>query len=85
MYGLSGFEENLNIPYCVNVAGNCIHYMYGFFGLTENRNSANMLNVWNWINLSGNYVDYMYELSGFEEKLNIHNCVNSSRNCVQQM
>ena len=82
MYGLSGFEENLNIPYCVNVAGNCIHYMYGFFGLTENRNSANMLNVWNWINLSGNYVDYMYGLSRFVEKLNIQNCVNSMRNCV---
>ena len=83
MYGLSGFEENLNIPNCVNLAGNCIHYMYWFFGLIENLNSTNMLNVWNCVNLSGNYVDYMYGLSGFEEKLNIQNCVNSTRNCIQ--
>ena len=66
MHRLPAFAEWLNIQNCVYSTGNCVGYMYGFFGLVENLNSANMLNVWNCVNLSGNYVDYMFRLSGFE-------------------
>ena len=35
MYGLSGFEEKLNIQNYVNSTGNCVHYMYGMLGFVE--------------------------------------------------
>ena len=40
MYVLSGFPENLNIMNCVNLVGNCVHYMYGMSGFAENWNSV---------------------------------------------
>ena len=32
MYGMSAFEEKLNIPNSENSTGNCLQYMYGMFG-----------------------------------------------------
>ena len=45
MYGLSGFEEKLNIKNWGNSIGNCVHYMYWLFGFTGNLNSTDMLNI----------------------------------------
>ena len=35
MYGLPGFEDNLNILNCVNSMRNCVHQMYKFSGFTK--------------------------------------------------
>ena len=56
MYGLPKFAEKLNIQNFVNSTGNCVHYMYGFFGFAENQKSADTLNEQNCINPTGNCV-----------------------------
>ena len=32
---MSGFELKLNIQNCVNLTGNCVHYMYGMSSFAE--------------------------------------------------
>ena len=56
MYGLPKFAEKLNIQNFVNSTGNCVHYMYGFFGFVENQKSADTLNEQNCINPTRNCV-----------------------------
>ena len=56
MHGLSTFGERLHIQNCVNSMGNCVHYMYGFFGFIEKMNFADTLNAQNCVNPTGNCV-----------------------------
>ena len=50
---MSGFELKLNIQNCVNLTGNCVHYMYGMSSFAEK------LNIQNFVNSVGNYVHYI--------------------------
>ena len=53
MHGLSSVAERLNTQNCINSTGNCVRYMYGFYGFTEKMNSADTLNAQNCINPTG--------------------------------
>ena len=35
MYGMSGFVDKLTIWNCLNLTGNCVHYMYEMSGFGE--------------------------------------------------
>ena len=50
MYRLSRFIEKLNVQNCVNLMGNCVHYMCGWSRL------AAKLNIQNNVNSTGNCV-----------------------------
>ena len=50
MYGMSGFEEKLNILKYINSTGNYAHYVYGMSGFEEK------LNIQNCVNSTGNFV-----------------------------
>ena len=76
MFGLSGSPCNLYIQNYINLMGNCVHYMHGFFGFVENQKSVDTLNEQNCKNPTGNCVYQMYGFFGFAKKLNIQNCVN---------
>ena len=39
---MAGVVEKLEIQNCINLTGNCEHYMYGLFGFAEK------LNIQNW-------------------------------------
>ena len=56
MYGLSGFEENLNILNCINSRGNFVDYMYGLSEFIEKPNFADTSNVQNCVNPTRNCV-----------------------------
>ena len=41
MYEMAGLVEKLKIQNCINLTGNCEHYMYGLFGFAEKLNIQN--------------------------------------------
>ena len=41
MYGMAGPAKKLKIPNCIKTTGNCVYYMYRWFGFAEKLNIQN--------------------------------------------